>query len=102
MRIVWLSSGLRSSAGAVAFMNPGRGFGWRNQQARTRRIVSVSRDFSGRTMVRQDGTGGWETVVSGLVFPTALTLGPDGAFYVSECGYHCASGEGRILRVTVP
>jgi hypothetical protein len=54
------------------------------------------------SLVRQRDGGGWETVVSGLTFPSALTLGPDGAFYISECGYHCAPGEGRILRVSVP
>lgn len=54
------------------------------------------------SLVRQDRAGRWETVVSGLDFPSALTLGPDGAFYISECGYHCAPGEGRILRVAIP
>ena len=54
------------------------------------------------SLVRQDGSGQWETVVSGLNFPSAVTLGPDGALYISECGYHCAPGQGRILRVTTP
>jgi len=54
------------------------------------------------SLVRQNAAGAWETVVSGLDFPSAVTRGPDGAFYISECGYHCAPGEGRILRVTVP
>lgn len=54
------------------------------------------------SLVRQTADGGWETVVAGLSFPSAITRGPDGAFYISECGYHCAPGEGRILRVTIP
>ena len=54
------------------------------------------------SLVRQDPSGQWETIVSGLNFPTAVTLGPDGALYISECGYHCAPGQGRILRVTTP
>ncbi len=41
-----------------------------------------------------------ETVISGLMFPTGMTVGRDGAFYVSEnkCGF--PAGEGRIIRVT--
>jgi hypothetical protein len=35
------------------------------------------------------------------VVPSALTAGPDEAFYVSECGYHCDPGQGRILRIAV-
>ena len=54
------------------------------------------------SLVRQVAYDQWETIVSGLDFPSALTLGPDGAFYISECGYHCAAGAGRILRVTIP
>jgi hypothetical protein len=54
------------------------------------------------SLVRLDAAGQWETIVAGLTFPSALTLGPDGAFYISECGYHCSPGDGRILRVTIP
>jgi len=41
------------------------------------------------------------TVVSGLVFPTGMTLGPDGAFYVSENGFGFPAGEGRVIRVAL-
>ena len=41
-----------------------------------------------------------ETIVSGLVFPTGMTIGPDGAFYVSERGFGFPAGAGRILRIT--
>src|SRR5256714_6663327 len=41
-----------------------------------------------------------ETVVSGLVFPTGMTVGPDGAFYVSEKGFGFGAGAGRVLRIT--
>lgn len=54
------------------------------------------------SLVRQDASGQWETIVAGLNFPSALTVGPDNAFYISECGYHCGPGQGRILRVTTP
>ena len=54
------------------------------------------------SLVRLNSDGNPETILSGLVFPSGLTRGPDGAFYISECGYHCAPGDGRILRVVVP
>jgi hypothetical protein len=41
-----------------------------------------------------------ETIVSGLVFPTGMTIGRDGAFYVSEQGFGFPAGEGRIVRIT--
>jgi len=53
------------------------------------------------SLVRVDRQGRLETVVSGLVFPSSLRRGPDDALYISECGYHCSPGEGRILRVAV-
>ena len=53
------------------------------------------------SLVRIDEHGQLETLVSGLVFPSSLTRGPDDAFYISECGYHCSPGDGRILRVAV-
>jgi hypothetical protein len=53
------------------------------------------------SFVRIDEHGQIETLVSGLVFPSSLTRGPDEAFYISECGYHCSPGEGRVLRVAV-
>src|SRR5205823_2203790 len=42
-----------------------------------------------------------EIVASGLVFPTGMTVGPDGAFYVSEQGFGFPAGAGRILRIAV-
>jgi hypothetical protein len=38
-------------------------------------------------------------VVSGLTFPTGMTVGPDGAFYVSARGFGFGPGGGRILRI---
>jgi hypothetical protein len=51
-------------------------------------------------LVRVSETGNHQTVLGGLTFPSAVIRGPDNAFYISECGYHCQPGEGRILRVT--
>lgn len=60
-------------------------------------------------LVRVESDGTLTPLVTGLAFPTALLAGRDGAFYVSNCGYHCddrATGEtlavGQILRVTIP
>ena len=41
-----------------------------------------------------------ETIASGLVFPTGMTVGPDRAFYVSENGFGFPAGEGRIVKIT--
>ena len=41
-----------------------------------------------------------DTIVSGLVFPTGMTIGTDGAFYVSERGFGFPAGAGRVLRIT--
>ena len=41
-----------------------------------------------------------KTIVSGLIFPTGMTVGRDGAFYVSEQGFGFGAGEGRVLRIT--
>jgi hypothetical protein len=43
-----------------------------------------------------------ETVASGLMFPTGMTVGRDGAFYVSDHGFGFGAGEGRVLRITIP
>ena len=46
------------------------------------------------------GTGARTTIASqGLSFPTGLTIGPDGAFYVSNMGN--AAGSGQVLRLTL-
>ena len=37
----------------------------------------------------------------GLTFPTGMTVGPDGAFYVSEQGFGFGAGQGQILRITL-
>ena len=50
--------------------------------------------------VRDDGPP--ETIASGLMFPTGLTVGPDGAFYVSDHGFGFGAGAGDVLRITTP
>jgi hypothetical protein len=50
-------------------------------------------------IVRVNPNGPPKTVVSGLTFPTGMTVGPDGAFYVSEFGFGFPAGKGQILRI---
>jgi len=40
-------------------------------------------------------------VASGLIFPTGMTVGHDGNFYVSEQGFGFPAGQGRVLKITV-
>jgi hypothetical protein len=46
-------------------------------------------------IVRVKAHGPAETVVSGLMFPTGMTVGPDGAFYVSNQASALAPGKAR-------
>ena len=46
-------------------------------------------------IVRVKAHGPAETVVSGLTFPTGMTIGPDGAFYVSNQGFGFPAGQAR-------
>src|SRR3954464_1113705 len=39
------------------------------------------------------------TIASGLTFPTAMTVGREGAFYVSDQGFGFGAGQGRIMRI---
>src|ERR1700751_475934 len=52
-------------------------------------------------IVRVNRHGPPETVVSGLTFPTGMTVGPDGAFYISNQGFGFGAGQGQILRIQV-
>ena len=53
---------------------------------------------SGR-IVQIDPNGEQTVIATGLSFPTAMTLGPDGALYVSNLGLGAPPGAGQILRV---
>lgn len=59
-------------------------------------------------LVRIERDGALTPLVTGLAFPTALIGGPDGAFYISNCGYHCddrstgaSLAAGQVLRVVI-
>jgi sugar lactone lactonase YvrE len=50
--------------------------------------------------VNEDGT--LTTIASGLVFPSGMTVGPDGALYVSNFGFGVpVAGAGQIVRISI-
>ena len=54
-------------------------------------------------VIRIDTSGAQTVIATGLSFPSAMTLGPDGAVYVSNFGFGVPpTGAGQILRITVP
>jgi hypothetical protein len=54
---------------------------------------------SGKVVRVNDGA--LTTLASGLVFPTAMTFGPDGALYVSNVGFGVPTpGAGQIVRIS--
>src|SRR6266480_7807778 len=58
--------------------------------------------FTGK-VIRVDRSGRQTEIASGLFFPTGITLGPDGALYVSNVGFGPPPVRlGEILRITVP
>ncbi len=58
--------------------------------------------FTGKVL-RVDPSGKQTEIASGLFFPTGMTLGPDGALYVSNVGFGPPPvGLGQVLKITVP
>lgn len=99
-----IASGLRGVLG-VAFDVRGRMYALETTAAGV--APPLSDPGAGR-LVRVERDGSLTPLVTGLAFPTALVAGPDGAFYVSNCGYHCddleggnSLGAGQVLRVSI-
>jgi plastocyanin len=53
----------------------------------------------GGQLLRVNADGTTTPIVTGLVFPTAITAGPDGALYVANYGNRSGHGQGQVLRV---
>jgi hypothetical protein len=51
------------------------------------------------TIVRVNRSGGVNTVLTGLSFPSAMIFGPDGKLYVSNLGYAAPPGVGEIWQI---
>ena len=52
-------------------------------------------------VVRVNQGAAHETIASGLMFPTGMTFGPDGALHVSTHGFGPA-GAGLVERIAIP
>jgi hypothetical protein len=55
-------------------------------------------EFGTGKIVRINLIGQTSTIATGLTFPTGMTIGPDGALYVSNLGF-AGPGAGQILRI---
>ena len=58
--------------------------------------------FGSGKVVRIDPQGNQTVIAEGLSFPGAMTLGPDGALYVSNISFGAPPGVGQIVRIEVP
>jgi plastocyanin len=55
----------------------------------------------GGEVQRVNPDGSTQAIVTRLMFPTAMTFGPDGALYVTNYGNEANNGEGQVLRVVL-
>jgi hypothetical protein len=60
-----------------------------------------TQDGSGK-IVAVDRDGNQTTIATGLTMPGSMTMGPDGALYVSNHSYAEAPGNGTIVKVPIP
>jgi hypothetical protein len=54
--------------------------------------------FAGR-VTRVSPNGSKEIIADGLMFPTGMTMGPDGNLYVSAFGFGAPPGAGQVLKI---
>jgi hypothetical protein len=92
-----VAGGLNASVG-IAFDGQGRLYAL---EAFTGFFAPAPFTANSGMVVRLNASGGWDTIASGLNFPTAMTFGPDGKLYVSNCGFSCPPGAGQVVRVNV-
>ena len=103
-QVTRVASGLHGVLG-IAFDDRGRMYALETTAAGV--APPLSDPTAGR-LVRIERDGTLTPLVTGLAFPSALAAGPDGAFYVSNCGYHCddlesgeSLGAGQVLRISI-
>lgn len=61
----------------------------------------LARPGVGGSLIRVGADGTRHTIYSdGLITPTGLAIGPDGAFYIAN--FSAAAGRGEVLRIAVP
>ena len=53
-------------------------------------------------VVRIDPNGRQTDIATGLSFPGGMTLGPDGALYVTNLSFGAGPGDGQIVRIEIP
>jgi len=94
--------------GARRRAGTGRGYGWLPDlpDHRDRLYALELSDGPGfpnpgvGKLVRISPSGRAEDILTGLVVPTAMTIGPDGAIYISNFGA-APPGLGQIIRVAI-
>jgi hypothetical protein len=96
-RLETVAGGLNASLG-IAFDGRGRLYAL---EAFTGFFAPAPFTVNSGKVVRLNESGGWDTIASGLNFPTAMTFGPDGKLYVSNCGFGCPAGAGQVMRIDV-
>lgn len=92
-----VAGGLNAAVG-VAFDGQGRLYAL---EAFTGFFAPAPFTVNSGMVVRLNNSGGWDTIASGLNFPTAMTFGPDGKLYVSNCGFGCPAGAGQVVRIDI-
>ncbi len=92
-----VAGGLNAAVG-VAFDGQGRLYAL---EAFTGFFAPAPFTVNSGMVVRLNDSGGWDTIASGLNFPTAMTFGLDGKLYVSNCGFGCPPGAGQVVRIDV-
>lgn len=92
-----VAGGLNAAVG-VAFDGQGRLYAL---EAFTGFFAPAPFTVNSGMVVRLNASGGWDTIASGLNFPTAMTFGPDGKLYVSNCGFGCPAGAGQVVRIDI-
>jgi len=96
-RLETVAGGLNAALG-VAFDGQGRLYAL---EAFTGFFAPAPFTVNSGMVVRLNDSGGWDTIASGLNFPTAMTFGPDGKLYVSNCGFGCPPGTGQVVRIDI-